>query len=158
MNTVSFYATEDAKVFKTYNVGYSDIPAVMVLKDGKQKMYTAHDFKDTESNEKTLFDWIEKEQYPLVSKLNPSNYQSILEGKKPVVLNIINAQDIVSQTRFHNAAIAWDRSSQGDGAIFAEMDHAIWGQYVRDKFNVEHNNVPKIVIYNTAVCFFLFCL
>ncbi|KAG1045256.1 hypothetical protein G6F43_011304 [Rhizopus delemar] len=150
MNTVSFYATEDANVFKAYSVGYSDLPAVMVLKDGKQKMYTAHDFKDTESNEKTLFDWIEKEQYPLVSKLNPSNYQSILEGKKPVVLNIINAQDTVSQTRFHKAAIAWDRSSQGDGAIFAEMDHAMWGQYVRDKFNVEHNNVPKIVIYNTA--------
>ncbi|CAO3681401.1 unnamed protein product [Rhizopus stolonifer] len=148
VNTVSFYSTQDPKAFKSYNLGSYDLPIVIILKDGKHKLFT-HDLKDTESNEKRLFDWIEGEQYPLVSRLNPSNYLAILQGDRPVVLNIVNNNDAVSRAKFHAMATSWDNLGQGSGTVFAEMDRAVWGDYVRDNFKVEYSSDSKVIIYNT---------
>lgn len=131
-------------------MGLSDLPIVIILKDGKHKLFT-HDLKDTEINEKRLFDWIEGEQYPLVSRLNPSNYLAILQGDRPVVLNIVNNNDAVSRAKFHAMATSWDNLGQGASTVFAEMDRAVWGDYVRDNFSVEYSSNPKVIIYNTEV-------
>jgi hypothetical protein len=119
-------------------------------------MYTAtHDFsKNTKSNRDALINWIEKEQYPLISKLGPSNHKSILQGNLPVVLNIVSSNDAISQSKFRNIASSWFKSAKSDTAnkvIFAEMDRSMWRNYVLDKFNVQHDDKAKIIIYDAPV-------
>ncbi|KAL9554563.1 hypothetical protein MBANPS3_002756 [Mucor bainieri] len=147
-STIPFYATQDEESFKKFNLAPSDLPAILIAKDNTFRTYPSHDFVNTKANREALVGWIEKEQYPLVSKLGPSNQQSILQGDAPVVINIVNAKDTVSQSKFRNIANVWSKSLKADQikVIFAEMDRAMWKDYVRDKFNIQHDETAKIVI------------
>lgn len=153
-STIPFYATQDEQSFKKFNLAPSDLPAILIAKDSTFRIYPSHDFVNTKANREALVNWIEKEQYPLVSKLGPSNQQGILQGDVPVVINIVNAKDTVSQSKFRNIANVWSKSLKADQikVIFAEMDRAIWKDYVRDKFNVQHDETAKIVIFDAPVC------
>lgn len=162
-STVPFYATRDEQSFKKFNLAPSDLPAILIVKDNGYRTYPSHDFQDDKANRESLVRWIEKERYPLVSKLGPSNQQGILqEGTLPVVLHIVNAKDTVSQSKFRDIATVWNKSLKADQTkvIFAEMDRAMWKDYVRDKFNVQHDETAKIVIYDAPVCtiVYFFCL
>ncbi|EPB86197.1 hypothetical protein HMPREF1544_07009 [Mucor circinelloides 1006PhL] len=149
-STIPFYATQDEQSFKKFNLAPSDLPAILIAKDNTFRIYPSHDFVNTKANREALVNWIEKEQYPLVSKLGPSNQQGILQGDAPVVINIVNAKDTVSQSKFRNIANVWSKSLKADQikVIFAEMDRAMWKDYVRDKFNVQHDETAKIVIFD----------
>ncbi|GAN07898.1 thioredoxin-domain-containing protein [Mucor ambiguus] len=149
-STIPFYATQDEESFKKFNLAPSDLPAILIAKDNTFRIYPSHDFVNTKASREALVGWIEKEQYPLVSKLGPSNQQSILQGNKPVVINIVNAKDTVSQSKFRNIANVWSKSLKADQikVIFAEMDRAMWKDYVHDKFNIQHDETAKIVIFD----------
>lgn len=153
-STIPFYATQDEQSFKRFNLAPSDLPAILIAKDNAYRIYPNHDFENNKANREALTNWIEKEQYPLVSKLGPSNQQSILQGNAPVVINIVNAKDTVSQSKFRNIANVWSKSLKSDQikVIFAEMDRAMWKDYARDKFNVQHDETAKIVIFDAPVC------
>ncbi|KAL7320464.1 hypothetical protein PS15m_000353 [Mucor circinelloides] len=149
-STIPFYATQDEQSFKKFNLAPSDLPAILIAKDSTFRIYPSHDFVNTKANREALVNWIEKEQYPVVSKLGPSNQQGILQGNVPVVINIVNAKDTVSQSKFRNIANVWSKSLKADQikVIFAEMDRAMWKDYVRDKFNIQHDETAKIVIFD----------
>jgi len=152
-STVPFYATQDEESFKKFSLAPSDLPAILIAKDNTFRIYPSHDFVNTKANREALASWIEKEQYPLVSKLGPSNQQSILQGDAPVVIHIVNAKDTVSQSKFRNIANVWSKSLKADQikVIFAEMDRAMWKEYVQDKFNIQHDETAKIVIFDAPV-------
>lgn len=156
------YATQDEESFKKFNVAPSDLPTIIIIKDNGYRMYSeTHDFsKNTKPNRDALVSWIEKEQYPLISKLGPSNHKSILQGNLPVVLNIVSIDDAVSQQKFRNIASAWFKSAKAQEeegekkVIFAEMDRSMWRNYVLDKFNVKHESTSKIIIFDAPVSLF----
>ncbi|KAI8641483.1 thioredoxin-like protein [Parasitella parasitica] len=150
IGTIPFYATKDQETLKKFDLAPSDLPAVLIVKDNTHYVYSRGNFEDNKLNYESLTKWIEKEQYPLVSKLGPSNQQSILQGNVPVVINIVNVKDAISQSKFRNIANAWSKSSNADQskAIFAQMDRTMWKDYVRDKFKIQHDETAKIVIYD----------
>ncbi|ORE09282.1 thioredoxin-like protein [Rhizopus microsporus var. microsporus] len=146
MNTVSFYASQDSTL-----IGQQfSLPAVVMVKDGKPKMYHSHDFTNTESNQRALLEWIDKEQYPLVAKLSPSNYQSILDGDRTVVMNVVDRPDLTDETKFRNVAIAWDRAQSNKAPIFVQVDKTVWGEYLDSTLNIQVERTPKVIIYNAA--------
>lgn len=147
MSTVSFYASQDSTLIGQH----FSLPTIVMVKDGKPKMYRSHDFTNTESNQKALLEWIDKEQYPLVAKLSPSNYQSILDGDRTVVMNVIDHADLTDETKFRNVAIAWDRAQSNKAPIFVQVDKTVWGEYLDSTLNIQVERTPKIIIYNAAV-------
>ncbi|KAI9480554.1 MAG: thioredoxin-like protein [Benjaminiella poitrasii] len=151
-STIPFFSTQDEKVLEKYDISPSDLPAVLIAKDNSVRLYHgSHDlFRNTATNRDAFVNWIENEQYPLITKLGPSNQQSVLsDSHSVVVLNIVHAKDTVSQSKFRNIATVWHKSSPSDQikVIFAEMDRAMWRNYVLDKFGVEHDETAKMVIY-----------
>ncbi|KAI8967043.1 thioredoxin-like protein [Mycotypha africana] len=150
MATIPFYASHDELVIDKFNAK-SKLPALLIAKDGMFSMYSKHDFSNLD-DKPALLRWIENVKYPLVSKLGPTNYKSILEGHSPVVLNIINAKDTTSQSKFRDIASNWKVANEGGNVsrrvIFAEMDRAMWREYVLEKFNVEHDSTSKLIIFN----------
>ncbi|CEP14057.1 hypothetical protein [Parasitella parasitica] len=147
---IPFYATKDQETFKKFNLAPSDLPVVLIVKDDTHYMYPNHNFEDSKLNRELLAQWVEKEQYPLVSKLAPGNQHSILQGNMPVVINVVNAKDTISQSKFRNIANAWSKSYKADQnkIIFAQMDRTMWKDYVRDKFKIQHDETAKIVVYD----------
>lgn len=124
----------------------------MIAKDNGRRIYPSHDFKNSKVNRDLLSKWIAKEQYPLVSKLGPSNHASILQqSNQVVVLHIVNSKDTASQSKFRNMATVWESSDDTRKVLFAEMDRTMWQDYVRDKFNIVHDATSKIIIYDTNV-------
>lgn len=154
-STIPFYALQDEETFKKFNLASNDLPAVLVTKDGGYRMYTgSHDFsKNTAANREALINWIEKEQYPLVSKLGPSNYKSVLQGDSPVVIHIVKGDDTSSQTKFHEIASSWSKSSSASSSkvIFAEMDRGMWKDYILAKFKIKHDDSAKVIIFDAPV-------
>lgn len=131
-----------------------DLPVALIAKDNAHRIYPSHDFKNSKTNRDLLSSWVENEQYPLVSKLGPNNHESILQGNHVVVLNIVNAKDTVSQSKFRNIATVWESSVKSNKkVIFGEMDRAMWRDYVLDKFNIQHDETSKIIIYDAKVLF-----
>ncbi|CAO3613968.1 unnamed protein product [Mucor hiemalis] len=158
--TIPFYSLQDEETFKKFNLVPSDLPAVLVTKDGGYRMYTgSHDFSNNNAaNREALVNWIEKEQYPLISKLGPTNYKSVLQGKSPVVINIVNSNDATSQSKFHDIASSWSKSTSSDPkVIFAEMDRSMWRDYVLTKFKIKHDDSSKIIIYDPTVSDYQYC-
>ncbi|KAI7905550.1 thioredoxin-like protein [Cokeromyces recurvatus] len=152
-STIPFLCTQDDRVLEKYNISSSNLPVALIAKDNKIHMYqNARNLsQNTDKNRNAFINWIENEQYPLVTKLGPNNQQSILQKNHapPVVLNIVNAKDAISQSKFRNIAKAWYKSTPSTQIklIFAEMDRAMWKDYVSEKFKVEHDETAKIIIY-----------
>lgn len=149
---------QDEETFKRFNLAPTDLPAVLVTKDGGYRIYTgSHGFsKNNAANREALVNWIEKEQYPLISKLGPTNYKSVLQGKSPVVINIVNSNDATSQSKFHDIASSWSTSSDLK-VIFAEMDRSMWRDYLLTKFKIKHDDSSKIIIYDPTVSNYQYC-
>ncbi|KAI7894885.1 thioredoxin-like protein [Mucor mucedo] len=156
--TIPFYASQDEALLKKFDLKSSDLPIVLITKDNSHLVYTGnHDgfSKNSKSSRDTLIRWIEKGQYPLISKLGPSNHKSILQGNLPVVLNIVSSQDTASQSKFRDFASTWFKSTNSGSVIFAEMDRSMWKNYVLDKFGVIQADKSKIIIYDAPVSFFI---
>lgn len=154
ISTIPFYASQDPEIIKKFDLAPQDLPTVIVTKDNGYRTYTgSHDFtKNTKENREALINWIEKEQYPLISRLGPVNQKSILQGSAPVVLNIVNINDATSQSKFRDIASTWFKSAKPeDKVVFAEMDRHLWRDYVLDTFNVNHDSSSKLVIYDPSV-------
>lgn len=124
------------------------------MKDDSPYLYPAtHDFtKNNKTNRDSLINWIEKEQYPLISKLGPVNHKSILEGESIVVLSIISSEDKTNQLKFRDMATTWYKSVQGEKkVIFAEMDRSMWRDYISENFNIDHDKTARVIIYDPIV-------
>jgi hypothetical protein len=152
LSTVPFFASKDEQLVKRFNLLSIDLPVALIAKDNSHTIYPSHDYQNSKTNRDLLSSWVEKEQYPLVSKLGPNNHQAILEGDQVVVLHIVNPKDTVSQTKFRNIATVWETLDKSDKkVIFGEMDRFMWKDYVSDKFNVQHEERSKIIIYDAKV-------
>ncbi|KAI9256815.1 thioredoxin-like protein [Helicostylum pulchrum] len=154
VSTIPFYASKDKKVLSKFDLDSSSIPALLLVKDNSHYLYPAtYDFtKNTKSNRDSLIDWIEKEQYPLISKLGPANHKSILQGNSVVVLSIIASHDTVNQLKFRDVATNWYKSdnSKGKNVIFAEMDRSMWRDYVLNEFNIDNDDTARVIIYSPS--------
>lgn len=125
----------------------------MISKDNTHHIYPSHDL----ANREDIIAWIESERNPRVISLDPSNYEAILGGESNVVLNIVNAKDTASQAKFRNIATQWQDTIWGDGyeVVFAEMDRAVWRDYVREKFDIQDDDSARLVIYQPSVSLIL---
>jgi hypothetical protein len=149
-SSLSAFSTQDESAFKKFNLAPSDLPALLIVKDSSFETYTIRDFTNSKLNREALIHWIEKEQYPLVSKLTPSNQQTILQGHLPTVLHLVDGSDSVSQSKFKDVATTWHKSSEvRTEAVFAEMNRDMWKDYALQKFGINAPNT--VIIYDAPV-------
>jgi hypothetical protein len=155
--SVSAFSTQDEAAFKKFNLAPSDLPALVIAKDNTFKTYTKHDFTNSKLNRDALVGWIEKEQYPLVSNLNPSNQYTILQGQLPVVLHLVDGSNSINQNKFRDVASNWHKSFETTTeAVFAQMDLNMWKDYALQKF--ETNAPNTVIIYDVPVSPMIACL
>lgn len=153
VSTLPFYSSSDEKLMKKFGQSTSDLPVVLVSKDNTFKVYASHDFKNTQKNKENLEYWIQREQYPLVSQVGPSNQHIILEGNHRVVLSIVDPSD-TARSKLRDAAGAWAKTKRPSfelPVIFAQMDRSMWGDYVLAKFKIKQDGQNRIVIYDPTV-------
>ncbi|RCH81167.1 hypothetical protein CU098_003500, partial [Rhizopus stolonifer] len=131
----------DEACFKKFSVSPSDLPVILIAKDNMYHIYGSHDFSNTKSAQEALIHWIEEEQYPLITKLGPQNGMQVLQGHVPVVINLFDAEDKTSQSKFRMLASAWNKQQHETKVIFAEMDRSMWKDYVASKFNIQHETM-----------------
>jgi hypothetical protein len=154
VSTLPFYSSSDEKVMIKFGQSTSDLPVVLVSKDNTFKVYASHDFKNTQKNKENLEHWIQREQYPLVSQVGPSNQHIILKGNHRVVLSIVDPSDTAAQSKLRDAAGAWAKTNRPSfelPVIFAQMDRSMWGDYVLAKFKIKQDGQNRIVIYDPTV-------
>ncbi|KAI8888561.1 thioredoxin-like protein [Backusella circina FSU 941] len=151
VSTLPFYSSSDAKSMSKFGQSSADLPVVLVSKDNTFKVYPSHDFKNTQKNKESLERWIQREQYPLVSEVGPSNQHIILEGEHRVVLSIVDPKDTVAKNKLRDVAAAWAKTKRPSvelPVIFAQMDRSMWRDYVLTKFKIKHDGENRVVIYD----------
>ncbi|KAI9474330.1 thioredoxin-like protein [Zychaea mexicana] len=146
---LGFYLTSDSQAVRQYNLAPADLPAALIVKDGKHVIYPSHQFTNTESVRKALTGWIQSEKFPLVSDINPGNAPEILQGTHTAVVGVINNNDIESIAKFHVMAETQSKqqkASKSDRVLFAMLEGTTWGTYARTAYSVHPNRLPALII------------
>ena len=133
-------------------LGIQSAPAVVVVKDGSQKVYD----KDL-ADEAALKAWILKERFPALVTLDDDNARDILLGDKYVVLGMLEpnlARFSTYRDALNDAAKLFVKRREknsvyikpGRDVAWAWLDVSKWSNYAERAFNVKASDVPTIVI------------
>ncbi|KAG2224824.1 hypothetical protein INT45_008006, partial [Circinella minor] len=146
---LGFYLTSDSQAIGHFNLAPTDLPTLLIVKDGKHVIYPSHQFTNTETVRQSLISWIENEKFPLVSDINPSNAPEILQGTRTAVVGVINKDDHENMAKFRAIAETQSKqqkASKSDRVLFAILEGTTWGNYARTAYAVHPNRLPALII------------
>ncbi|KAI9475670.1 MAG: hypothetical protein EXX96DRAFT_574157 [Benjaminiella poitrasii] len=141
METIPFYTTRDPKTAHRFNLRESDLPAVVLVKDGGYQVYS-------ERKVENISPWILQERNPLVTRILPHNSNRILKGDQVVVLGIMNPDDTASETKLREMSKLC-RDQHGKDVMFAQLDGKVFGHYVSRVYGIQSNTMPALVVLDS---------
>lgn len=154
LDGLTFYSTNDPLAMRKLELAPADMPAAVIVKDGKHVVYPSHQFDNTVNVQQSLTAWIQAEKFPLVSQIGPANAPEILRGGRMVVVGIIHKGDKDALDKFRALAEAQNKQQKAAGqerVLFAQLEASTWGDYARTAYSIPRHQIPAIVIVDPPV-------
>ncbi|KAF7723701.1 hypothetical protein EC973_001742 [Apophysomyces ossiformis] len=136
LDRVPFWVTNDPEAIARIGLG------TFVMKDDRFLPYIG----ETWSSEH-LAGWVQKESFPLVSRVERQNSAKLLRADRLVVLGIF--KDESSHQPFRRSAEFW-RDHSNITALFAEIDGVAYNNYIYRTYGITQSQMPAVVILDPA--------
>ncbi|KAI9025943.1 hypothetical protein CLU79DRAFT_743840 [Phycomyces nitens] len=154
MGKVPFYTTSDVYAFKRFNLGFEDVPAMLIVKDDQEVLYTplAEINLLDKSSRLELLSWINKERFPLINMLNRANSVDLLKGDHLVVMALMDNNNDESVKAFRDLATEWkNEATENDkNTLFVQLDASLWANYANRIYKLTKSKVPKAIIMDPS--------
>ncbi|KAI8074308.1 thioredoxin-like protein [Gilbertella persicaria] len=137
METVPFYTTSDSNLVSRYKLKLSQLPVVIMVKDGTHLVY--------DGSIEQIGLWIHQERHPLVTHITPHNSNAILKGPHVVVLGITQSDDTASEAKLRELAELY-KKQVGKDVVFAQLDGKQWGNFVSRVYGIQSKSLPALVV------------
>ncbi|KAJ1332141.1 hypothetical protein BSLG_008960 [Batrachochytrium salamandrivorans] len=132
-------------------------PTLIAIRDAglDNSVYTGG-FTSDSASRTALRDWIMKERFPLVTKLEASTQTDIMEGNRLIALAIIDPNLPSGQSslaHFRNSAKFWKKEAPAadvDRVKFAWIDAVQYQAYIFSVYSVKPMDLPVFVVANPA--------
>ncbi|KAL2919305.1 hypothetical protein HK105_200948 [Polyrhizophydium stewartii] len=147
------YVSPSAAAFKRLRTSNDGKPVLVAVRDGglDRSVYEGS-FSGDGASRTALRDWIMKERFPLVTKLDSSTQSEILEGGKTVALALVDPntpEGKSSLAYLRGSARFWKTDVDHplkDKVKFAWMDASLYAEYIKSVYGVKRDELPRFVV------------
>ncbi|KAI7867288.1 hypothetical protein BDF14DRAFT_1804823 [Spinellus fusiger] len=152
LSKVPFYSSHDVYVFERFNIPLETLPVFLIVKSSEDVIYTpvSDEEATTDAKHQQVFDWINKERFPLVSHLNRANTADLLKGDHWVVLSIMDASDDKASKALLSAATAWKSKDHAVAVVFVQMDAAVWSNYAKRAYRLTKAQETRAILLDPS--------
>ncbi|KAI8884250.1 thioredoxin-like protein [Backusella circina FSU 941] len=153
-SNIPFYTSNDQKIIEKFDIKLSELPALLIIRDGIHKVYP-HKLENSLDIQENLAKWIAREQNPLVYQIDVSNSDMITGVDRKLVIHLISEENRVNQNKFYEIASQWfnlavsDKNKEETDVAFAEIELSQWRRFLQPKSEIMKESTSQIIILDT---------